>query len=99
MTFMNITRIKGNADDLLKKKEKVDNKLMAEFEKHGPLEHLVGKTSDGIVIVNIWKTEADSRKMMDKILPVAKEVGLPRPVVEECKLVHTPSVDRLMASV
>jgi hypothetical protein len=57
MAYLTMFRIQGDSDELLRqKKEAMDPKVGPAARENGVIEHVVVKTDDGLMIVNLWET-------------------------------------------
>jgi hypothetical protein len=73
-------KIDGDPDELLRlKQEHLDPVTEDIAKQNGGIQHLVGKTDDGILIVNLWEHEEGMEKTAAEIRPRAQEAGLPQP--------------------
>jgi hypothetical protein len=61
---LTIMRLKGNPDELLQtKREKLDPIARPKAREYGAISQAVAKTSDGILMVNLWESEEGSEAM------------------------------------
>jgi hypothetical protein len=80
VAILTAMKIHGDPDELLKlKQEKVDPISREVAPRNGGLEHLVARTDDGLLIVNIWESAEGMQKTAQEITPMFKELGLPAP--------------------
>jgi hypothetical protein len=80
MAVLTTFKVNGEPDDLLAKKhEVIDPVFLDEGRANGLIEHVVVKTDDGLMMVNLWETLEGSEQTADKVRPVAEEAGLARP--------------------
>ncbi|HEX8065491.1 MAG TPA: hypothetical protein VF520_03075 [Thermoleophilaceae bacterium] len=80
MAVLTMFKIPGDPDELLARKQsELDPVFEPKARENGAIEHLVVKTGDGIMIVNVWETLEGSEKTAQDVGPVAREKGLPQP--------------------
>ncbi|GAC1324588.1 MAG: hypothetical protein NVSMB25_22250 [Thermoleophilaceae bacterium] len=80
MAILTTFKIIGDPDELLAlKKEHVDPVTMELAPKHGGISHTVVKTSDGLMMLNLWQDETGMNEVADHVAPIAQKAGLPRP--------------------
>lgn len=80
MAILTTMEIHGNVDELVAQhREIVDPIAQPLAEENGNISHLVVKTENGIMIVNIWETEEGMEKVAAAVKPKAQEAGLPAP--------------------
>ena len=80
MAILTMMKVDGDPDELLRlKQEKIDSVSKEVAAANGGLEHLVARTDDGLLIVNLWENEEGMQKAAQEITPRAKELGMPRP--------------------
>ena len=61
---LTIMRVKGNPDELLQtKREKLDPVAQPKAREYGGISQAVAKTSDGLLMVNLWESEEGSDAM------------------------------------
>jgi len=61
---LTIMRLKGNPDELLQtKQEKLDPIARDKAREYGAISQAVAKTSDGLMMVNLWESEQGSDSM------------------------------------
>ena len=80
MAYLTTFRIQGDPGELLRKKnEHLDPISQPKARELGAIEHIVVKTDDGLMIVNLWETADGSEKMAEAVGPKARELDLPPP--------------------
>ena len=61
---LTIMRLKGDPDELLQtKQEKLDPVARPKAREYGAISQAVAKTSDGLLMVNLWESEEGSEAM------------------------------------
>lgn len=76
MAYLTTFRIDGDPDELLKfKQEVMDPKVAPAARENGAIEHIVVKTDDGLLIVNLWETLEGSEKTAEVAGQAAREAG------------------------
>lgn len=85
MAVVSMMRIQGNADELAAKlREHVAPVGRELAPKHGGLGTIVAKTNDGLMIINLWKSE-DGRHAMagePKVQEALQAADFPPPAFE-----------------
>jgi hypothetical protein len=82
---------KGNGWTLGQYDELIDRMDLGGNTAPGVLFHWAGQTDDGIVAVDVYESrEAADRLVQEKVGPLAAELGLPMPEIEE------QTVDRIL---
>jgi hypothetical protein len=77
MAIVTTFRISGDPDELLKEKqEKVDPITKEVAAANGGIEHLVARTDQGLLIVNVWENEEGMEKTSQAVREKAEELGL-----------------------
>jgi hypothetical protein len=77
MPIVTTFKILGDPDELLREKnEKVDPITKEVAAQNGGIEHLVAKTDEGLLIVNVWENEEGMEKTSAAVRDKAEELGL-----------------------
>jgi hypothetical protein len=80
VAILTTMKIKGDPDELLRqKKEKIDPIAQEIARANGGIEHLVAKTEDGLLIVNLWENVEGMEKTAAEIGKKAQEEGMAAP--------------------
>jgi hypothetical protein len=85
MAVVSMMKISGNPDELAAKlREHVRPVGMELAPKHGGLGTIVGRTSDGIMVINLWENEEGRQKMAEepRVREALQAAGLPAPAFE-----------------
>ncbi|MCZ0978430.1 hypothetical protein O1L60_01920 [Streptomyces diastatochromogenes] len=54
----------------------------------GCLSHVCVATDSGLLIHDLWESEQDMRRFMNRVMPLAEEMGLPQGSQPEIHQVH-----------
>jgi hypothetical protein len=80
MAILTTMEIHGDPDDLIvQHRATIDPVAQPLAEENGGISHTVVKTDEGIMILNIWETEAGMEAVAAGVRPKAEAAGLPRP--------------------
>ncbi len=80
MPILTTFKILGDPDELIKEKqEKVDPITRDVAPANGGMEHLVARTDDGLLIINVWENEEGMEKTSAAVMEKAEELGLKKP--------------------
>ncbi len=90
MAVVSMMRISGDPDELAAKiAEHVDPVGRRLAPKHGALGRILAKTDDGVLAINLWKTEEGRHAMAEEpeIQEGVRAAGLPQPHFEGFEVV------------
>ena len=80
MAILTTMRISGDPDELLRRKQEVIDPVARELaQANGGIEHLVAKTEDGLLIVNLWENAEGMEKVAAEVGRKAREAGMAQP--------------------
>jgi hypothetical protein len=60
LAYLTIARFAGDPDALLGQYERSSETMSGVGRDHGLILHAAGKTDDGLLVVNLWPSEAES---------------------------------------
>ncbi len=78
MSYLTLTRIDGNPDQLLAGYRKSEATMTAVGRDHGLIVHAAAKTDEGLMVVNLWPSKEGSEAAArdERRLGVVAEHGL-----------------------
>jgi hypothetical protein len=80
VAILTTMKLNGDPDELLRiKHEKLDPVTTELAGENGGLEHLVAKTDEGLLIVNLWESVEGMERMAAEVGPQAEKMGMPAP--------------------
>ena len=91
MAVISMMRMAGDPDELVAKIEEhvppVGRRLAP---RHGGLGNIVAKTSDGVIAINLWKSEEGRHGMAaePEMQEAVRSAGLPQPHFEAFEIAH-----------
>lgn len=91
MAVVSMMRISGDPDELAAKIEQhirpVGRKLAPQ---HGGLGNIVAKTSDGVLAINLWKSEEGRHAMASEpeMQEAVRAAGIPQPQFESFEIAY-----------
>ena len=78
MAILTTFKHTGDADEMMKlAADKVGPALREAGAEHGQLSSTIVRTSNGIMLFNLWESEAGMRRAAQHIGPIARASGLP----------------------
>ena len=63
MAFLTVVRFKGDTDQMLEHIKEADATVSPIAREHGGLVHVVARSDDGVVMVNLWESKEGSDAM------------------------------------
>ena len=60
MAYLSLIRLKGDTDQLLQTSKKIDEVISPIARENGGIFHVVAKTDEGTLIVNLWESKDGS---------------------------------------
>jgi hypothetical protein len=84
MAVVSMMRMSGDPDELAQKMQGVGEVGRELAPKHGGLGTIAAKTDDGILVINLWKTDEGRHAMAEEpaVLEALQSAGLPMPAFE-----------------
>jgi len=90
MAVVSIMKMQGDPDELARKLREQVRPIAQELApKHGGLGNIVAKTSDGIMVINLWENEEGRHAMAEEpqVLEALQAADLPAPGFEGYEIV------------
>jgi hypothetical protein len=101
MAVVSMMRFAGDADDLARRMKDVAEVIRPLAERHGALAHILARTNDGLLVVNLWETEEGRHTMAaePEVRAALERGGFPEPAFEGFEVIELFTTDRLAAHV
>ena len=85
VAILSMMRFEGDADELFAKvRDQVDPVTSRLSPKHGRLANIVARTGEGVLVINLWESEAGRQAMAEEpeVQEAVRSAGLPRPQLD-----------------
>jgi hypothetical protein len=91
MAVVSMMKMSGDSDELAAKLQEHIAPVGRELApKHGGLGTIVARTSDGVLVINLWENEEGRHKMAEepKVLEALQAGGFPPPAFEGYEVIE-----------
>jgi hypothetical protein len=80
MPYLTIFELEGDPDELLEvKRRRIDPVAADAARENGGMAHMVAKTPNGLIVLNLWERPEGPERVAEKVRPIATGVNFPQP--------------------